>query len=200
MICASGLIGAICAAHERARQPCQGRPTIHRKDVTLSPRRGQSGHNPSHPHRYGTELVPRRHEDGVWHDFERRLRRLCANRYSRRGCLRQVRRGGVCALAESDRAQPIGAPVHKPGNPGVWSMLGVVPASPAPASSRQVLATASPTIVQDLATVAGRHAAAETVACLANAVRRLECAFHASSPGPFRMALPVAARIIAPAE
>ena len=186
MICASGLIGAICAAHERARRPCQGRPTIHRKDVTLSPRRGQSGHNPSHPHRYGTELVPRRHEDGVWHDFERRLRRLCANRYSRRGCLRQVRRGGVCAPAESDRAQPIGAPVHMPGNPGVWSLLGVVPASPAPASSRQVLATASPTIVQDLATVAGRHAAAETVAGLADPVRGLEGAFHRGLSRAFR--------------
>ena len=186
MICASGLIWTVFGAHECARPPCSGRPVARQKAAQPSPRPGQSGHSPSHRCHWKTGFQQHRRANGASRDCERLHRRLCANRCNRRESLGRVRLVGVCVLAESDRALPNGAPVHMPGNPGAWSMLEAVPAWPAPASGRQVRATASPTIVQDLAAVPGRHAAAETVAGLADPVRGLEGAFHRGLSRAFR--------------
>ena len=122
--------------------------------------------------------------------------------YSRRGCHRFFRHPGDGAPAESNRAQPIGAPGHRPGSPGAFSGLEAVPALPVrpPAAlGRQALAALGAAPVQHLTAIAGRHAAAEAMTGLTDPVRRLERAFHRghsrASSGPiFQSTAPWRAR------
>ena len=161
-----------CSARSEDRRRVQGRP------VQPLRRPVRSGRSPS---RRG-HLVPgsrrRKPATGVSRDFGPLHRQPCANRCTRPAHPRRLRFRPGGGLAESIRAQPNAAPVHMPGNPGVSSMSVAVPAWPAHSSGRQALAAPRPAGIQDLAAIARRHARAETMARLADPVRRLEGAFH----------------------
>ncbi len=186
---ASRLNPAPSAGHERAPALSADPPTDRERNALGSPQLGRSGHNPNHPVHTRRKRPLQRRATAASPGCGPQNFRLFSSRCTRRAGRRHPHLGGVREPAESNLTPPIGAPWHRPGNPGASSMLVAVPAWPARASGRQAFAALGTAPVQHLAAVARRHAAAKTMARLADPVRRLERAFHRGHsralPGPF---------------